>query len=68
MKNPPDSGGHAERVPKILSSNMDRYEGGASLEKNITSKTDKTITLKWYQNLIEWNDTLRDVTVNGKIF
>ncbi len=39
-----------------------------ALEKNITSKTDKTITLKWYQNLIEWNDTLRDVTVNGKIF
>ena len=30
MKNPPDSGGHAERVPKILSSNMDRYEGGTS--------------------------------------
>jgi hypothetical protein len=30
MKNPPDSGGRAERVPKILSSNMDRYEGGTS--------------------------------------
>ena len=30
MKNPPDSGGHAEKIPKILSSNMDRYEGGTS--------------------------------------
>ena len=27
MKYPPDSGGHAERVPKILSFDMDRYEG-----------------------------------------
>ena len=30
MNNPLDSNGHAERVPKILSCNMDRFEGGTS--------------------------------------
>jgi hypothetical protein len=41
MKNPPDSGGHAERIPKILSSNMDRYEGGTSIyaDRGIDMKT-----------------------------
>ena len=34
MKNPPESGGHAERVPKILSFDMDRYEGGTSTHES----------------------------------
>lgn len=43
-------------------------EMAAALEKKITDKTDKTITLKWYQNLMEWNETLQNVTIGGKVF
>jgi len=38
------------------------------LQEGTLDKTDRTITLKWYQNLIEWNNLLKDVVIEGKIF
>ncbi len=39
-----------------------------AIEAGLTDKTDKTITLKWYKNLIEWNETLEGIVLNGKVF
>jgi nucleoside-diphosphate-sugar epimerase len=42
-------------------------EMAKALENGLTDKTDKTITLKWYQNLIEWNETVNQVAINRRI-
>ena len=38
-----------------------------ALEKGVLDKTDKTITLKWYQELVKWNQIINQVQLDGKI-
>jgi len=38
-----------------------------ALEKGLLDKTDKTITLKWYQELVKWNQIINQVQLEGKI-
>jgi nucleoside-diphosphate-sugar epimerase len=38
-----------------------------ALESRMTDKTDKTITLKWYQELIKWNKIINESAMNGSI-
>lgn len=37
------------------------------LENKTLKKTDQTITLQWYKQLIKWNDTIRQVQMYGGI-
>ena len=47
MNNPLDSNGHAERVPKILSFNMDRFEGGTSVKDETYGVLKTKIAEQW---------------------
>ena len=38
-----------------------------ALENGALEKTDKTITLKWYQELVKWNQIINQVQLEGKI-
>ena len=38
-----------------------------ALEKGLLDKTDKTITLKWYQELVKWNQIINQVQLDGGI-
>jgi nucleoside-diphosphate-sugar epimerase len=38
-----------------------------ALESGHLDKTTKTLTLKWYQELLAWHDTIRDVEMHGGI-
>ena len=38
-----------------------------ALEKGVLDKTDKTITLKWYQELVKWNQIINQVQLDGKM-
>lgn len=39
-----------------------------ALESGQITKTEETITLNWYKQLVEWNERIKNVQLNGAIF
>jgi hypothetical protein len=53
-------------VPRYTPADAAR-EIAAALEAGSVVPDDRTITLKWYKNLLEWHRIIREVELDGRI-